>query len=97
MALYLAGPVGLACTAFTKAGGGPSHLSLASSSCCAAAGVSYCRQRGRVASPAWHAVAHSAAMKRGLRPHSPAAAHATQPGLLFGATWSGLGLGLGLG
>ena len=86
----------MACTAFTSSGGGPSHVSLASSSCCAAAGVSYCRQRGSVASPPWHAAAHSAVMKRGLRLHSPAAAHAAHPGLLFGAPWLGFGwFGLG--
>ena len=72
-----------------RSGGGASHVSLAISSRCAAAAVSYCGQRGKETGAPWQAVAHSACMKRGLRAHSPAAAHARHAGLLSGATCGG--------
>ena len=72
-----------------RSGGGASHVSLAISSRCAAAAVSYCGQRGKETGAAWQAVAHSACMKRGLRAHSPAAAHARHEGLLSGASCGG--------
>ena len=48
----------MALAAFRSSGGGPSHLSLAISSCCAAAGVSYCGQRGKATSTPGHEAAH---------------------------------------